>query len=226
MLVVLQGSAKLCIVDLATGKTKRSFYATGVVELTPMQQLAVAKLKASVAPGHIDESLTAEKPSRLLFSPDGNLLFCATDAAVWVYAWQDLLAATKSNPKPLHYFPVTQPTSHPFGFLPIHRSGNRAFALAYDESRNSLLAGCGNGTVRRFNLATGAASTLLTIPGGSPVLYLVLSTNGAFLATLESGVMKGLQSHIASLLGGRTGGLADDSPDRLLIWDYRKLSSR
>jgi hypothetical protein len=191
-----------------------------------MQEIAIAELKDKAPPGNADEPITAEGPSRLLFSPDGNLLFCATDAAVWAYPWQDLLAAGQSNPKPLHYFPVTQPTSHPFGFLPIHKTGHGVFDLAYDEQRNSILAGCGNGTVRRLNLATGAASTLLTIPGGSPVLRLVLSTDGTFLATLESGAMQAIQSQMASLFGGRTGGLADDSPDRLLIWDYRKLSAR
>lgn len=106
-------------------------------------------------------------------SPDGRIVFVATDKGVQVFAWEALAAATESMPAPLFAAEaeaVGVEVGH--GMTSTHRM---VYALAHDAAGNRLLFGGLEGKVGFLDLTTGRGGTLLDPPGRPAVQRLGLS---------------------------------------------------
>jgi len=251
LLVVASTRVTVQVVDLEAGQIVRTFFLDSRQDLGFVEKMQLAAVTAArkahnearartenmspeyeaVLAGQAREPVTAEAPNAFLFSPDGRYLICGTDKAAWVFRWRTLLAMGVETPPAVYrYRPESKPTGMPLGFL-MPTIGGGVGALAYDAETNSALLGCGDGVVRRMDLASGEVSTLLTVPGGNYVRSMALSADGSLLST-EDVSMHNLQNMMAARTGWdrlaaavklAVGFKNDDPRGRMMIWDYRKL---
>jgi hypothetical protein len=141
----------------------------------------------------------------LRFSPDGHLLFCSTTTGLRVLAWDELMVATETTPRPL--FAVT-PTSTKDPAVPDHSgSSDYIYDVSLDGPQNRLLF-CGiEGRIRFLDLNDGQTGILIDPPDKWPVCRLQLSPDRKFIACLLCPPFG--EGHRASW--------------RLQVWDYAAL---
>src|SRR5208283_975351 len=109
--------------------------------------------------------LTAEDPRAFLFSADGRYLICGTGKSAWTFRWRTLLASGVETPPALYrYRQESKPSGMPMAFLMPTDFSAGVGALAHDAETNCALLGCGDGVVRKMDLASGEVSALFTVP--------------------------------------------------------------
>ena len=120
----------------------------------------------------------------LKFSSDGRFLFCATTQGLRVLAWDQLLSATETTPKPIFTALPCRETEP--GVLDDRYYSNYIYDVILDDGQNRLLF-CGiEGTIRFLHLNDGTSGVLLDPPGKSPICRLQLSTDRNFISCLCS----------------------------------------
>ena len=174
-----------------------------------------------------EEPLTAEDPRAFLFSADGQYLICGTSKSAWAFRWRTLLASGVETPPPLYrYRTESKASGMPMAFLMQHLDFSAGVAaLAYDAQTNGALLGCGDGVVRRMDLASGEVNTLLTVPGGNLIQRIALSADSSLLCTVDVS-MHDMRNQMLAMMGGSplAAAVMDDGPrDRMMIWDYEKV---
>jgi len=151
-----------------------------------------------------------EQVTALECSPDGRLVFCATDRGVRVFAWDALLAAKGQTPAPVLAVasePVTVEAGR--GMAVSHRIG--AWGLAHDAAGNRLLFGGLEGKVGFLDLVTGRSGTLLDPPGRPAVQRLGLSRDrGSLCCTCQPDLLVQRKRR----------------PALLQVWNYAALEQR
>jgi len=146
----------------------------------------------------------SERVVQLQFDAAGERLFCATNDGVRVFAWDDLLAATRAAPPPLLKV-ESEPVEMESGTL------SYTYALAHDVQRDRLVFGGLGGTFRFLDLDTGESGTLLEIPGKPAILAIGLSSDSSAICCT---------CHPGFPAGGE-----EDEPPRFQVWDYPKISN-
>lgn len=244
LLVVLSSRATVQVVDLDTGQVVRRFFLDSQRDLGFMEKMQMAlvtaamgkarrdanrKLGRAASAEEFEEPLTAEDPAAFLFSADGQYLICGTRKSAWVFRWRTLLVSGVEAPPPLfRYRTESKASEMPMAFLMPTNFPAGVGALAYDAEANGVLLGCGDGVLRRMDLASGAVSTVLTVPGGNLIQRITLSADGSLLCMVDIS-MHDMQNQMAAMLGGSplAAAVREDTPgDRIMIWDYRKLQGR
>ena len=233
---------RINVVELANGKVVKTFSMNdpgGVGALQTMQvatrgkELSQARGKINV-PGMADsdsmqESLTAEDPTVLLFTPDARFLICGSRKGAWVFDWEKLMASRDSHPKPVHRFrSAVKATGHPLASMIGIDLSAQMGDIAFDAERNCALLGCGDGKVRSLDLATGVESTLATVPGGNYIHTLCLSADRTMLCTVDTPTQD-FQHMMDRCMGGGdpvAAAVRGEAVPRLLLWDYEKLRER
>jgi hypothetical protein len=250
LLVVVSRRATVQVVDLDAGQVVRTFFLDSRRDLGFFQKMQAALLTAAVGKARREANeklagmedgaafaveteerlLTAEDPRAFLFSADGQYLICGTGRSAWVFRWRTLLVSGVETPPPLHrYRPESKMSGMPMAFLMQRMDFSAGVAaLAYDAQTNCALLGCGDGVVRRMDLASGEVSTLLTVPGGNLIQWMTLSADSSLLCTVDVS-MHDMQNQLLAMMGGNplAAAVTDDGPQhRLMIWDYEKVRGK
>lgn len=246
LLVVVSRRASVQVVDVDAGQVVRTFFLDSRQDLGFLEKMQMAMVTAALgkarseanrklarrADGAVvsdmetEESLTAEDPRAFLFSADGKYLLCGTGKSAWAFRWRTLLASGVETPPVLYrYRPESKASGMPMAFLMPADFSAGVGALEYDAETNCALLGCGDGVVRRMDLASGEVNILLTVPGGNPIQRIALSADGSLLSTVDVR-MHDVQNQMAAMMGGSplAAAVRDDEPrDRMMIWDYRMV---
>jgi hypothetical protein len=246
LLVVVSRRATVQVVDLEAGQVVRTFFLDRRQDLGFFGKMQVALLTAAVgkarkeadrklarvenamaaAAAETEEPLTAEDPRTFLFTADGKYLICGTSKSAWVFRWRTLLASGVETPPALYrYQPESKASGMPMAFLMQTDYSAGVGALAHDPETNSALLGCGDGVVRRMDLASGEVNTLLSVPGGNLIQWMTLSADSSLLCTIDLS-MHDMQNRMLAMMGGSplAAAVRDDGPrDRMMIWDYKKV---
>jgi hypothetical protein len=253
LLVLVSGRATVQVVDLDAGHVVRKFFLDSRQDLGAFEKMQLALMSAAAEKARQQahrkvasasggtpefaeweaalaaqaaEPLTAEQPEAFLFSPDGRYLICGTNKAAWVFRWRSLLASGVETPPAVYrYRSESKASEMPMAFMFPTDFSAGVGALAYDADTNCALLGCGDGVVRKMDLASGEVSTLLTVPGGNRIQSMALSSDGSLLCTVDVS-MHDLQNRMTALMGGSPVAAAvqdEERRDRMMIWDYRKL---
>jgi hypothetical protein len=249
LLVVVSRRATVQVVDLDAGQVVRTFFLDSRQDLGFFEKMQVAMLTAAVGKARreadqklarmengaaafaaeTEEPLTAEDPRTFMFSADGRYLICGTGKSAWVFRWRTLLVSGVETPPPLYrYRPESKAPAMPMAFLMQMDFSAGVGALAHDAQTNGALLGCGDGVVRRMDLASGEVSTLLTVPGGNSIQSMTLSADGSLLCTIDVS-MHDMQNQMLAVMGGSplAAAVRDDEPrDRMMIWDYQKVRGK
>ena len=241
LMVVLSPRATVQVVDLNAGRVVHRFFLDSRRDLGYFQKMEMAILHAALGKSRRnaerrmggmeaveEEPMTAEDPRKFLFSPDGKYLICGTGKSAWVFRWRTLLVSGVETPPPLHRYRMpSEPSAMPMSFLMQDNFAAGVGALAYDAERNWVLLGCGDGVVRRMDLASGEVSTLLTVPGGNLIRSVTISADNSLLCLVDVS-LHDMQNRLQAMMGGNpvAAAVRDDTPrERMLIWDYRTVSS-
>jgi hypothetical protein len=169
------------------------------------QQTKQAGPSALTPPVRGNESVTY-----LECSPDGRLVFVATDKGVRVFAWDALTAATESTPAPL-FAAEAEAVAVELGHGMMTATHRMVYALAHDAAGNRLLFGGLEGKVGFLDLVTGRSGTLLDPPGRPAVQRLGLSRDRSSLCcTCQPDVL----------------GRNKRRPALLQVWNYAALEQR
>jgi hypothetical protein len=179
---------KLGIVNLETGKLEKVLLSGKKMDCSHLAPVFEGTLKQAGVGG---KDLAEWKASfvrgsdeilNLRFSPDGRLLFCATTVGLRVLAWDELINATETTPKPL--FAITPLPDAESSVLDHHHYANFIYDVILDESQSRLLF-CGiEGAIRFLNLKDRSSGILLDPPGKSPISRLQLSPDREFVCCL------------------------------------------
>lgn len=115
-----------------------------------------------------------EAPRRLLFSRDGEHLFCWTSKGLRQYSWPAVVAATGDDmPDPMWQYDVDE-RSEP------GLSSN----LALEVDGTGLLYGSKAGDLCRVDTASGEVRRLFTMPGKACIQHLTMSLDGQALSII------------------------------------------
>jgi len=125
-----------------------------------------------------------EVPTKVGFSPDGGLLILGVEDGVRIYSWNEVLDARGSLPPPRAAADsalVQVPSSllrHTYGF-------------AWDGPRARVLSPALDGHVHALDVASGAATTILKMPGTPPLGEMAVADDGAtFALVVHSGLFE------------------------------------
>jgi WD40 repeat protein len=133
-------------------------------------------------PDNDDAVQGSEQATRLLFSPDGARVFCASNRGVRVFAWDKILGAQDAMPRP--------EISLDSGFFDddtdygVQPREDYVYGLVHDTRNERLLFGGLSGVVRFLDLPSGESGDLCEFPGRPAILDLILSRDGSALCCL------------------------------------------
>ncbi len=139
----------------------------GTVKQVGLSEEQLAHWKTSFVRGN-------EQIFSMMFSPDGQRLFCVTTGGIRVFAWDDLLQAVESTPKALSAFTLHPDAINSMALNEQHYA-NYMYDVIFDESQNRLLFGGIEGVIRFLNLNDGTAGVLMDPPGKSYISKLRLA---------------------------------------------------
>jgi hypothetical protein len=163
------GPAGVAVVDLQAGR---------VVSVPSTRRHDLGAWMAAHAAGEEVESgfHPQEVPRKVDFTPDGRLVVLAVQEGVRVYSWDALREARSALPPPL-FSGGTALVQGKTGWM------RHTYDFAIDAGRGRVLFAGLDGVVRALGFQTGETTTVLEVPGAPAILELVLSGDGATLAT-------------------------------------------
>lgn len=149
-----------------------------------------------------------ESARKLGFSRDGAWFVAVVEQGVRVYAWQELLGAEASLPKPI----ASSSSAEQLADAGTHvLRSQMTYDFAIDEARRSVLFSGLSGHIGELSIDTGETQQLLEIPGAHAVWGLWLDEDGGALITTSG----------AEPSRNRSPGIASWH-----AWDLRRLRAR
>ncbi|MEQ8221429.1 MAG: hypothetical protein ABRQ37_03935, partial [Candidatus Eremiobacterota bacterium] len=182
-IILLEQQDKLLLIDLRTGKQLKTLYVGGKKDFTEIFNFFIPKLEEEFNKKGVkfpDKLLSNRVHSNeylfcMDFSRDGKMLFLGTDNGVRVFNWHDLMTAIEETPAPLFSYPDGPVTSGEPRFY--------VYTLLFDEMKNTLIFGAGEGNIGFIDLTTGKSGILLAIPASPPLLNIGLSRDRSVLCS-------------------------------------------
>ena len=192
------------ILSLESGKVSKVLFSEQNPD-APDLMTAVNKVRSRLKDKWTEQIIGRDSPKIMTakFSPDGNLLFCATTIGLRVYSWIELFAAVGQTPKAL--FAVT-PIPEALE-LDLTHYDNFIYDVAFDNKQKRLVF-CGlDGRIRYLDLNDSRSSILIDPPGKSPMWNLSLSSDRKYIGCSCSPAFED----------------RNKEPQRVQIWNYSAL---